>query len=126
MIADWMSHRDDAVTLLVDELNLECPRDVLRPEHRGRHDLVGTGWSYRTHGRGVDVTRTNGHGGIDFDFSTLDGQLFDPPDIWRLVLFAKRSVHDRTIDSDKYKPIIDDAELYRDLIEAELAHQFQT
>jgi len=126
LIADWISHRDAAAALLVAQLNLECPRDVLRPEHCGRRDLVGTGWSYRTHGIGVDVTRTNGHGGIDFDFSGLDGQLFAPPDYWRLVLFARRSVHDRTIDPDKYEPIIDDAERYRDLIETELKRQFPT
>jgi hypothetical protein len=126
LIADWISHRDAAAALLVDQLNLESPRDVLRREHRGRHDLEQTGWSYRTHGIGVDVSRTNGHGGIDFDFSTTDGQLFAPPDFWRLILFAKRSVHDRTIDSDKYRPIIDDAERYRDLIETELKRLFPT
>ncbi len=126
LIADWILHRDAAAALLVAQLNLESPRDVLRREHRGQHNLASTGWSYRTHGIGVDVTRTNGHGGIDFDFSALDGQLFAPPDFWRLVLFAKRSVHDRTIDSEKYKPIINDAERYRDLIEAELKRRFTT
>ncbi len=124
MIADWISHRDAAAALLVAHLSLESPRDVLRRENRGRHELTGTGWSYRTHGIGVDVTRTNGHGGIDFDFSTTDGRLFAPPDYCRLVMFAKRSVHDRALDSDKYKPIIDDAERYRTLIEAELNRQF--
>jgi hypothetical protein len=120
LIADWMSHRDAAAALLVAQLNLDSPRDVMRPEHRGRHDLEGTGWTYRTHGIGVDVTRRNGHGGIDFDFSTVDGQLFAPPDFWRLVLFAKRSVHDPSIDSEKYTAIIEDADKYRDLVDAEL------
>jgi hypothetical protein len=126
LITDWIVYRDAAAAMLVTELRLSSPRDVLRPEHRGRRDLDGTGWAYRTHGIGVDVTRTNGHGGIDFDFSTEDGQLFAPPDFWRLVLFAKRSVHDKTIDSVKYKPIIEDAEGYRNLIEAELHHRFPT
>ncbi|WP_390621047.1 DUF6896 domain-containing protein [Stieleria neptunia] len=126
MIANWITHRDAAAALLVAELNLESPRDVLRPENRGRHDLDGTGWSYRTHGIGVDVTRSNGHGGIDFDFSTLPGQLFAPPDFWRLVLFAKRSVHDRTIDTTKFTPIIDDADSCRDVIERVLGQLFPT
>jgi hypothetical protein len=126
LIADWITRRDAAAALLAAHLNLESPRDILRREHRGRHDLTGTGWSYRTHGVGVDVSRTNGHGGIDFDFSTLDGQLFAPPDFWRLVLFAKRSLHDRTIASDKYQPIIDDPERYRDLIETELNYHHST
>jgi hypothetical protein len=126
LIADWIAYRDSAAALLVTELGLSTPRDVLRTEHRGHHDLAGTGWAYRTHGIGVDVTRTNGHGGIDFDFSTDGGQLFAPPDFWRLVLFAKRSVHDKTIDARKYQPIIDDAERYRSLIEAELRLRFST
>jgi hypothetical protein len=124
LIAEWIANRDAAAALLVSELKLKSPREVLHPEHRGRRVLSGTGWSYRTHGIGVDVTRTNGHGGIDFDFSTRDGQLFEPPDFWRIVLFAKRSVHDRTIDSAKYQPIIDNAENYRNLIETELGQQF--
>jgi hypothetical protein len=124
--SDWIVYRDAAAALLVTELRLASPRDVLRREHRGPRNLGETGWAYRTHGIGVDVTRSNGHGGIDFDFSTEDGQLFAPPDYWRLVLFAKRSVHDKTIDSDKYKPIIDDSERYRNLVEAELNHPFLT
>lgn len=41
-------------------------------------------------------------------------------------LIRHRSVHDRTIDSEEYKPIIYDAERYRDLIEAELIHHIYT
>ncbi len=119
-------HRDAAATLLVTELGLSSPRDVLLREHRGHRNLGGTGWTYRTHGIGVDVTRINGCGGIDFDFSTEDGQLFAPPDYWRITLFAKRSMHEKTIDAEKYRPIIDDPEQYRSLIEAELNNRFPT
>ena len=126
LIDDWVAYRDAAAALLVDKLRLDSPRDVLRPENRGRHELVGTGWAYRTHGIGVDVTRTNGHGGIDSDFSTTEGQLFAAPDYWRLVLFAKRSIHDPTIDSTRYVEIIRDAEPYRDMIDAELRLVFRT
>lgn len=117
LIAEWTKHRDAAAELLVSQLNLESPRDILKPENRGHHKLSGTGWQYRTHGIGVDVTRTNGHGGIDFDFSTDDGELFAAPDWWRLQVFAKRSVHDKSVDSDKYTAIIEHADEHCDLIE---------
>lgn len=117
LIAEWTKHRDAAAELLVSQLNLDSPRDILKPENRGRRKLSGTGWQYRTHGIGVDVTRTNGHGGIDFDFSTDDGELYAAPDWWRLQIFAKRSVHDKSVDSDKYTAIIEHADEHRELIE---------
>jgi hypothetical protein len=42
LIADWTSYRDAAAALLLEKLHLASPRYVLRPEHRGRHDLDGT------------------------------------------------------------------------------------
>lgn len=117
LIAEWTKHRDAAAALLVAQLNLHSPRDILKPENRGHHKLSRTGWQYRTHGIGVDVTRTNGRGGIDFDFSTDDGELFAAPDWWRLQVFAKRSVHDKSVDSDKYTAIIEQADEYQELIE---------
>ena len=117
LIVEWTKHRDAAAELLVSQLDLHSPRDILKLENRGHHNLPGTGWQYRTHGIGVDVTRTNGHGGIDFDFSTDDGELFAPPDWWRLQIFAKRSVHDKSVDSDKYMAIIEHADDHRELIE---------
>lgn len=126
LIADWLAYRDAAAALLVAQLGLESPRDVMQQQYRGRHVLAGTGWAYRTHGIGVDVTRTNGHGGIDFDFSTADGQLFEPPDFWRLVLFAQRAVHDRNINSAKYATLIETPEKHREIVEVELRRLFPT
>jgi len=75
LIDAWLAYRDMAVQVLVTSLNLDSPKDVLRPALRGRHELLGTGWCYRTHGIGVDMVRKNGHGGIDFDFSATPGRL---------------------------------------------------
>jgi hypothetical protein len=70
------------------------------------------------------MTRKDGHGGIDFDFSGVDGQLFAPPGFWRLVLFVKRAVHDRSIDSSKYTTLIENSDAYRELIDSELQRLF--
>lgn len=125
LVSAWISYRDFVATLLVKELGLDCLRDMLSDEFRGRHAISDTGWSYRTHGRGVDVTRTNGHGGIDFDFSNDADQLFEPPDFCRLMLFAKRSVHDQSVDSRNFERIVDVIDNYRELIETEIDRRFR-
>lgn len=124
LVSAWISYRDFVATLLVKELGLDCLQDILSDEFRGRHAISDTGWSYRTHGRGVDVTRTNGHGGIDFDFSN-GGQLFEPPDFYRLMLFAKRSIHDQSVDSSNFERIVDVIDDYRELIEMEIDRRFK-
>ena len=83
LIDDWITQRNFAAALLVEYLDLETAHDVLRPEHRGRHIIGDTGWTYRTHGIGVDVTRTNGRGGIDFDFGSTPESEFATPDYFR-------------------------------------------
>ncbi len=42
----------------------------MRP-FQGHHDLVGTGWSYRTHGIGVDMVRKKGKGLSTLTFRVL-------------------------------------------------------
>ncbi len=59
LIDAWLAYRDMAAQVLVTSLNLESPKDVLRPAFRGRHELKGTGWCYRTHGIGVDMATTS-------------------------------------------------------------------
>jgi len=125
LVSAWISYRNFVATLLIKELGLDCLQDILSDKFRGRHEISGTGWRYRTHGRGVDVTRTNGHGGIDFDFSDNASELFEPPDFYRLMLFAKRSVHDQSADSRKYERIVEYIENYRELIETEIDRRFK-
>ena len=43
LLAVWIEHRNAAAELLVVELNLESPRDILKPENRGRHKLPSGG-----------------------------------------------------------------------------------
>lgn len=102
LIDAWLAYRDIAAQILVTSLNLESPREVLRPSFRGHHELPGMGWRYRTHGIGVDMVRKNGHGGIDFDFSATPGRLFAHPDWWRLCIFMRRVVHDKSVDTSAY------------------------
>ncbi|MEO1529747.1 MAG: hypothetical protein AAFX06_30380, partial [Planctomycetota bacterium] len=120
LIDDWIAYRDTAAAMLVKHLGLELAVDVLRPEHRGRHEIPNTGWAYRTHGVGVDVTRTNGHGGIDFDFAMSPDLQFAPPDVYRLLLFARRAVHDRSVDTTAYTEFATDPERCRPVLQAAL------
>ena len=123
LITDWTAYRDMGAQILVDALGLDSPHNVLRPEHRGHHELPGTGWRYRTHGIGVDMVRKNGHGGIDFDFLASAGRLFAYPDWWRLCIFMRRVIHDRTVDTSGYSQIIDAPDAYESLVEEVLKTQ---
>lgn len=106
LIDAWPAYRDMAAHILVTSLNLETPKEVLRPSCRGHHELPGTGWRYRTHGIGVDMVRKNGHGGIDFDFSAEPDRVFAHPDWWRLCIFMRRVVHDKNVDTSAYNLVI--------------------
>ncbi len=106
LIDAWIAYRDMAAEILVTSLNLDSPREVLGPSCRGNHELPGTGWNYRTHGIGVDMVRKNGHGGIDFDFCATPGKLFAHPDWWRLCVFMRRVIHDKSVDTSAYGLVI--------------------
>ena len=120
LIDDWLAYRDKAAQLLVTTLNLDSPDQVLMRPFRGHHDLVGTGWWYRTHGIGVDMVRKNGKGGIDFDFSSTPGDLFAYPDWWRICIFMRRVVHDKKVDTTLYDSIIAKPFLYERTVQGVL------
>ena len=120
LIDAWLAYRDMAAQVLVTSLNLESPKDVLRPAFRGRHELKGTGWCYRTHGICVDMVRKNGHGGIDFDFSASMGSLYAHPDWWRLCIFMRRVVHDKNVDTSPYDLIIARPDDFSNVVRAAL------
>ncbi|MFO1003243.1 MAG: hypothetical protein U0936_23155 [Planctomycetaceae bacterium] len=120
LIDAWLAYRDTAAQILVSSLNLESPEQVLMRPFRGHHELVGTGWCYRTHGTGVDMVRKNGKGGIDFDFSCTPGELFAYPDWWRLCIFMRRVVHDANVDITPYYSIIARPSCYEQTVRAVL------
>lgn len=87
--------------------------------------IADTGWVYRTHGIGVDVTKRNGHGGVDFDFSTNGDNVFAAPDWWRLQLFARRAVHDNTVNTAQYAGIVDSLHDHADFVQSVIAARFE-
>jgi hypothetical protein len=120
LIDAWLAYRDMAARLLVTSLNLDSPKDILNHEFRGRHELLGTGWCYRTHGIGVDMVRRNGKGGIDFDFSDSPGTIYADPDYWRLCIFMRRVVHDKHVDTSAYDFVIARPEDFKNIVTAAL------
>jgi hypothetical protein len=124
LIDDWLKARDAAASLLVEHLGIDSPREILDPRHRGRELIANTGWAYRTHGIGVDVTPTNGRGGIDFDFSADDTNIYKIPDWWRLQLFARRAIHDQQVDARKYADIIDDLSTHKEFVQSVISRRF--
>ncbi|MBI1348837.1 hypothetical protein GC163_21400 [bacterium] len=124
LIDDWIAARDAAAELLVHHLGLASPRDILMSQHRGRRPIGDSGWQYRTHGCGVDVTNIQGRCGIDFDFSDDELNIYANPDWYRLQLFARRAVHDKMIRVDRYSTIIDDISAHSAFVEAVIAKRF--
>lgn len=124
LIDDWIKARDAAAALLVEHLLLDSPRDILDTRHRGRKFIANTGWAYRTHGIGVDVTKIDGHGGVDFDFSADETDIYKAPDWWRLQLFARRALHDHEVDTSKYSDIIDGLSEHEEYVQSVIARRF--
>ena len=67
---------------------------------------------YRTHGVGVDVSRTADVGGIDFDKPE--------PDKWRLQIFFERQYNEGNIPLVEYRHLFEDEELLRAAIKGAL------
>ncbi len=126
LIDEWIAARNAAAALLVTNLKLTEAHEVLDSKFRGRHILPGTGWAYRTHGIGVDVTRVNGKDGIDFDFSEKENDSFAIPDCWRLMIFAKRRIHGKKLDATVYLPLLQDEDHFRSLVNPIIARKFSS
>jgi hypothetical protein len=113
LIAEWIKMRNWAANLLMYKLVLDSPREILRPENRGRKPIPDSDWVYRTHGIGVDVTQCDGLGGIDFDFAHETE--FAPPDPWRLQLFAQRALRAGKLSREIYEPLLADQSAFNAL-----------
>jgi hypothetical protein len=108
----WHAEMAWAKELLKKSFTLGDAQDIMRPEFRGRRQIPGTTWFYRTHGIGVDVYRTSEVGGIDFDFDKPD------PDPWRLAIFLEKQVNEGSLSYEKYGGLIDDEERLQAALDA--------
>ena len=108
----WYAEMAWAKELLKRAFELNDAQEIMRPEFRGRRQIPGTTWFFRTHGIGVDVFRTSDVGGIDFDFDKLD------PDSWRLAIFLEKQVNDGSLSYEKYGQLIDDEDRLKVALDA--------
>lgn len=102
LIPLWHAEMAWAKELLKRAFELHDAQEIMRPKFRGRRQIPGTTWFFRTHGIGVDVYRTSAVGGIDFDFDKLE------PDPWRLAIFLEKQVNDGSLSYEKFGQLIDD------------------
>jgi hypothetical protein len=114
LIPHWHATRRWAEELLCRTLGLQDASEVLRSEHRGRHVIEGSNWTYRTHGVGVDLDRGLVSGGIDFDFDK------EIPDPWRLKLFAEKQLNAGNL-SLEYVMLVDDEDRFKAAAEIALS-----
>lgn len=103
----WYAHRKWAEELLVRVFNLSKVQDILNMEFRGKNQIPGSTWMYRTHGIGVDIYRTDEVGGIDFDFDKPD------PDEWRLRRFFEKQYNEGNLPFNEYRELFEDEELWK-------------
>ena len=107
LIALWHETRAWAENLLCDTFDLQHVDDFM--PYLARNYTPRTSqfpeslWSYRVHGIGIDISKPDNRGGIDFDF--------DKPQIdrWRLREFMVKQLNDGSISTRFYRPLAQDA-----------------
>ena len=111
----WYANVAWAKALLIHSFNLKTAEDILRIGSRGGlRQIPGTNWFYRTHGVGIDIYKTPGVGGIDFDFDKPD------PDAWRLGIFFEKQINDGSLPYSEYQELAEDGELLKQTIKGVL------
>ena len=107
LIALWHETRSWAEKLLCDTFDLQHVDDFMPSLARKGTPRTGqfpdSPWSYRVHGIGIDISKPNNRGGIDFDF--------DKPHIdrWRLREFMVKQLNDGSIPTRFYRPLMQDS-----------------
>jgi len=111
----WYAQYSWAEELLKRSFGLEKAENILSKEYRGFNEIPGTNWVYRTHGVGVDISRTADVGGIDLDFDKPD------PDEWRLRILFERQYNEGNIPLSEYRHLFEDEELLKEAIKGALS-----
>lgn len=114
LIPLWYAQRKWAEELLVRAFDLKEAKDILDPKYRGRINIPGTNWMYRTHGIGVDIYRTADVGGIDFDFDKV------APDPRRFRMFIEKQYNEGNLPLAEYRELYEDEGLLISAVEMAL------
>lgn len=104
LIGRWHETRDWAERLLMEQLDIEHPSELLGLHLRGIQRMGNTDWWFKVHGVGVDVykkAKKGNVGGIDFDFD----KGVNP---WRLRIFLVKQVNGGGIPKHLYRPLLED------------------
>ena len=110
----WYAQKTWAEELLKRSFCLEKAEDILATKYRGFNEIPGTNWMYRTHGVGVDISRTADVGGIDFDFDKPE------PDEWRLRIFFECQYNEGNIPLAEYRHLFEDEVLLKAAVKGAL------
>lgn len=108
LIALWHETRFWAEELLCDTFDLQNIDDFIPTLILNGTPRIGqfpnSPWAYRVHGIGIDISKPNNRGGIDFDF--------DNPHIdrWRLREFMVKQLNDGSIPTRFYRPLVQDSD----------------
>jgi len=110
LMSKWHETRFWAEELLCTKFNLNNAFEILEPEFRGKIKIPDTPWFYRTHGVGVDISKPNNTGGIDFDFNK------EFPDSWDLREFMIKQLNDGAIPKRIYRPLLQNKEAWENAV----------
>lgn len=114
LICLWNETRLWAERLICSGLGLQSPEQILEKPHRGKHQVSGTMWFYRTHGGGVDIFQEGNVGGIDFDFAV------EGPDPWRLRIFLVKQYNAGALRKRIYRPLLQDRQRWEKAVDTVL------
>lgn len=110
LVSDLIAMRHEtrcwAEQLLCNSFDLHHPTDILtltRTDFPRSGQFPDSPWCYRIHGIGIDISKPNNRGGIDFDF--------DKPNVdrWRLREFIIKQLNDGAISIRYYRPLMQNA-----------------
>ncbi|VGO11810.1 hypothetical protein PDESU_00357 [Pontiella desulfatans] len=95
----WYAERAWAEEVLKRSYKVDEPFEVLNLDLDDVQEIPGTNWHCRPHGVGVDIFRTDGTDGIDFDFDRPE------PDSWRLMIFLRRQYEAGNLNKNQYREL---------------------
>ena len=107
LVKNWHATRRWAEELLCSSLAISSASDVLNEPFKGTHSIPGTEWTYRTRGIGVDISKPDSKGGIDFDFDKPN------PDEWRLRFFMIKQYNDGKLKKSDYRQLMQDEDIWK-------------